>query len=284
MNDFTRFWKNNYVCFSPSVNFLWIWFYFDTNRFWNIFIFAHEKLMNRFASVNFPNICIRTQRRRRRRWLWEQMLQNNFSSNLFHNNVHFISLGQSTCPVKLTPAHTHIDRSMVEVGKHQRNWISPKNNRTKTRKINNSSKFTNICWPIKFTWMDAMMRNGKITWKRKVQNLTWIVCSVVSAISTDVCGALYANGWPMTVDGVSTHGKCNGKLMRAKNLHSTHGWKLAAKMEACECMGERRETTRGRAVPCLCGCECSRAPFVYFKSSLRCCVVIFFTPKIEFQL
>lgn len=112
------------------------------------FHFAHTQLMNRFASVDFPNICTQTEWRLRRK----HPLDRNFQLN-----------SSITSCILSYSGNRHTPKSTAQV------WRAEERRRTTEHKpkINNSSKFTNICWPIKFSRMDAMMRNEKIAWKRK---------------------------------------------------------------------------------------------------------------------
>lgn len=122
------------------------------------------------ASVNLPNICIRCRRAAAARWDADNK---NFQSNSIVNDkfVRFISFSQSSGHSITLSSHY---RFTVDSCQHQRNWISPKNNRTQKPKINSSSKFTNICEPIKFTWMDALMRNGENRMRKKPRNSAWM--------------------------------------------------------------------------------------------------------------
>lgn len=66
------------------------------------------------------------------------------------------------------------------------NWISQlqmnsgtRETENKQQKLEQVSKFSNICWPIKFSRMNAMMRNGKITgkwWLHRILRVCVCLC------------------------------------------------------------------------------------------------------------
>lgn len=121
-----RFPNDSLTRLTKSIYSLRLRFYFDTNRFSNIFI-SHTKLMNRSASVNSPNICIRAVEDGRGYTVHALKEINQLSIELFNNFLHFIS--HSTNHTQ--SAHTHHDEKSTRA---DRTDVPQKSNSTKNRK------------------------------------------------------------------------------------------------------------------------------------------------------